>query len=81
LTHPFDVAKTRRQASDHFVNSPSTVEIIREIHQREGLAGLMKGLSPRLAKIGPACAIMIGAYEGLGGILAERDEKNQNHRV
>lgn len=76
LTNPFDVVKTRRQA-----NSPTTttdggptkgtIRMLKEIARNEGWRGLMMGLTPRLAKIGPACAIMISAYEGLTGFLDE----------
>lgn len=70
LTNPFDVAKTRRQAHpDDLVSlhgrtlkptTPSgTLGIILSIARDEGRKGLMKGLSPRLAKIIPSCGIMI----------------------
>ncbi|KAH8928152.1 mitochondrial carrier [Atractiella rhizophila] len=80
LTNAFDVVKTRRQALSHSVvpsngmkADTTTFGIIREIFRTEGIAGLQRGLSPRLARVGPACAIiMIGSYEGLGGWLEER---------
>lgn len=85
LTNPFDVVKTRRQAgleSNAFPNSSSstvarppiltkTFAIIFDIAKKEGMPGLMRGLAPRLAKVGPACGIMIASYEGLGRMLSE----------
>lgn len=46
-----------------------TFNIIFEIAKNEGRAGLFRGLGPRLAKVGPACGIMIASYEGLSRIL------------
>ncbi|KAI5474425.1 mitochondrial carrier protein, family 25 member 40 [Pseudohyphozyma bogoriensis] len=43
-----------------------TFKIIADIVRKEGWPALMKGLTPRLAKVGPACGIMVGCYEGLG---------------
>ena len=67
LTNPFDVIKTRRQASLHDARSgaaaPSTMEVLVHVAKNEGLPGLLSGLTPRLAKVGPACGIMIGVYE------------------
>jgi len=84
LTNPFDVVKTRRQASPHLLPSPlpsssvlpsrfpGTIRIILQIARNEGLRkGLMRGLSPRLAKIIPSCGIMIASYEGLAQVLAK----------
>lgn len=77
LTNPFDVVKTRRQASITPISSPSriasteviptkTFALLIDIARKEGWTALMKGLTPRLAKVGPACGIMVGCYEGLG---------------
>lgn len=40
--------------------------MIADIAKQEGSWALMRGLTPRLAKVGPACGIMVGCYEGLG---------------
>ncbi|KAF9517539.1 hypothetical protein BS47DRAFT_1314239 [Hydnum rufescens UP504] len=75
LTSPFDVIKTRRQA---FITTPSstsssTISIAARIVRTEGYRGLFAGLTPRLAKIAPACGIMISCYEvrwpGLRGLV------------
>lgn len=41
----------------------STFQILATIQRQEGLRGLFAGLQMRLARIGPACAIMISSYE------------------
>jgi hypothetical protein len=41
----------------------STPRVLREIIREEGLTGAFKGLTPRIMKIAPACAIMIASYE------------------
>ncbi|KAJ1969288.1 Carrier protein, mitochondrial, partial [Dimargaris xerosporica] len=67
LTIPFDVAKTRRQIDlahgpiDHTLEN--TFPLMRRIVRQEGFAGLYRGLSARLFKVAPACAIMISSYE------------------
>lgn len=38
-------------------------QLIRHIYQTNGIAGLFAGLTPRLVKISPACAIMIASFE------------------
>lgn len=72
MTNPFDVVKTRRQALDMPRTSSSgvklpqltkTFDIVFEIAKKEGWPGLMRGLTPRLMKVAPACGIMVGAYE------------------
>ena len=66
LTVPFDVVKTRKQVLDHTINdhSPNTLfSHLRSIHAEEGWRGLTRGLVPRVAKVAPACAIMISSYE------------------
>lgn len=65
FTNPFDVVKTRRQALDTNAISAEalakgevpppqltkTFAIAKDIFQKEGMAGLMRGLTPRLAKV------------------------------
>jgi solute carrier family 25, member 39/40 len=68
LTHPFDVAKTRRQAlllSQEGVPT-QTMRFLARIAQQEGIGALYAGIVPRLAKIAPACGVMIASYETVG---------------
>lgn len=71
-TVPADVIKTRRQASlmpGNPVQLPSPFAIARNIVQDEGMRGLFRGAGPRVAKVAPACAIMMGSYELLRKLL------------
>lgn len=75
ITTPFDVAKTQQQVLFNRVFdpscpqggdrpvSPSTLGQLRDIWRHEGWRGLTRGIVPRVGKIAPACAIMIGSYE------------------
>lgn len=63
LTHPFDVIKVRRQTEGHTAENRSTLAYFKQIAKSEGMAGLWRGFVPRVAKVAPACGIMIGAYE------------------
>jgi len=73
VTTPFDVVKTRRQVysavefetPDHSAaaGNGSTPRVLREILREEGIQGAFRGLSARMLKIAPACAIMIATYE------------------
>jgi solute carrier family 25 protein 39/40 len=62
LTNPFDVAKTRIQvaAPPHQL---TTWSVLAAVLRTEGPAALMIGLVPRLFRVVPACAIMIGSYD------------------
>lgn len=67
ITTPFDVVKTRAQIQMH---SNATVEqgtfsTMRSIVAKEGVCSLFVGVVPRVAKVAPACAIMISSY-GIG---------------
>ena len=66
LTSPFDVLKTRRQAL--IMSTPShtataTIPLLKHMVQTEGYSALYAGIGPRMAKIAPACGIMIACYE------------------
>ncbi|PVU85271.1 hypothetical protein BB559_007115, partial [Furculomyces boomerangus] len=64
VTNPFDVAKTKRQAVLNMHHKDAKViTILKNIVETEGLKGFYTGLTPRLMKIAPACAIMITSYE------------------
>ncbi|XP_024888169.1 solute carrier family 25 member 40-like isoform X1 [Temnothorax curvispinosus] len=71
FTIPFDVVKTHRQIemgekeiySDKPIRSSTTWTIIQRIYHQNGLKGLFTGLTPRLVKVAPACAIMIATFE------------------
>ncbi len=68
FTTPLDVVKTHMQV-DIGENKPvglgagSPINVMRNVVKSHGLNGLFVGLVPRIAKIIPACAIMITSYE------------------
>lgn len=85
ITTPFDVIKTTKQVSKDLptssvsarVQKDGTLKLARNIVEAEGYKGLFKGLSPRIAKVAPACAIMISSYE-LGKIFfSHRNDHNR----
>ncbi|KAF8922483.1 mitochondrial carrier [Mucidula mucida] len=67
LTSPMDVLKTRRQAlvmsSSSGSGSATTFGLIQQIIRTEGGSALFAGIVPRIAKIAPACGIMIACFE------------------
>ncbi|KXN89970.1 Solute carrier family 25 member 40 [Leucoagaricus sp. SymC.cos] len=66
ITSPFDVLKTRRQAilmSESTSQLSRTVPLLLRIIRTEGFGALYAGNLPRMAKIAPACGIMISCYE------------------
>ncbi|KAJ3767009.1 mitochondrial carrier domain-containing protein [Lentinula raphanica] len=74
MTSPMDVIKTRRQAlvmSGSTSQITATLPLVRHIVQSEGVNALYAGLAPRIAKIAPACGIMIACFEGVGRLLSD----------
>ncbi|KAM6498167.1 Mitochondrial carrier domain containing protein [Amanita muscaria] len=74
ITSPFDVLKTRRQAlimSSSHQRISSTSSLFFNIIRTEGIPALFAGNLPRMAKIAPACGIMIACYEGIGHFLTK----------
>lgn len=78
LTLPFDVVKTHRQielGDQVLVNErrslseaqlkriTSTSSMLKNIYSQRGISGLFAGITPRIIKVAPACAIMISVYE------------------
>jgi len=76
LTSPFDVLKTRRQAliMSHAGQTTASWPLVAEILRTEGVTALYAGIMPRIAKIAPACGIMIACFEGIGRLLSKPDE-------
>lgn len=76
-TVPADVLKTRRQAQmapavaavQRAARSKGTTAIARQILQTDGVRGLFRGAAPRVAKVAPACAIMMTSYEFFRNLL------------
>ncbi|EYC28031.1 hypothetical protein Y032_0008g299 [Ancylostoma ceylanicum] len=67
ITTPFDVMKTHLQVQlgdEKAARKVPAKQIIKEIMERGGgVTALFAGVVPRVAKIAPACAVMIGSYE------------------
>jgi solute carrier family 25 protein 39/40 len=65
ITSPFDVLKTRRQAllMSNTTQLNRTIPLLVQIIRTEGFGALYAGNFPRMAKIAPACGIMISCYE------------------
>jgi len=71
ITLPFDVIKTIKQIEmgerDIMRVTPgqtrTNITIARELLSEQGVKSLFSGLTPRLLKVAPACAIMISSYE------------------
>ncbi|XP_055390015.1 probable mitochondrial glutathione transporter SLC25A40 [Condylostylus longicornis] len=75
ITTPFDVIKTHQQIelgekvfytdkpAKSMKVSKSMANSIKELYISNGFSGLFAGLSPRIFKVAPACAIMIATFE------------------
>ncbi|KAF8483131.1 mitochondrial carrier domain-containing protein [Gautieria morchelliformis] len=60
LTSPFDQGRYT-----------SSLYLLLHIIRTEGVSASFAGLTPRMAKIAPACGIMIACYEGVGTLLTK----------
>ncbi|VDO97573.1 unnamed protein product [Soboliphyme baturini] len=71
VTCPFDVVKTRRQVEiaeknmthGNTAQVTSTWLFMLKLYRENGMRALFAGVIPRLCKVTPACAIMIGTYD------------------
>jgi solute carrier family 25 protein 39/40 len=62
-TTPFDVVKTLQQVETNAFTYPSGTAVLRRVIESRGLRGAFVGLTARLARVAPSCAIMISTYE------------------
>lgn len=65
-TTPFDVVKTRTQVMTASSREPTVRGMwpaMARIAREEGTSVLLVGAAPRVARVAPACAIMLGTYE------------------
>lgn len=64
VTTPFDVVKTLQQVSMTAQGSQTSgLLMLRQVVASKGISGAFTGLSARLARVAPSCAIMISCYE------------------
>ncbi|CAK4683907.1 hypothetical protein LEN26_001700 [Aphanomyces euteiches] len=63
LTTPFDVVKTLQQVDGGSKPQQTTFQMLRQLVATHGWSATMTGLTARLSKIAPSCAIMISTYE------------------
>ncbi|XP_054280878.1 probable mitochondrial glutathione transporter SLC25A40 [Macrosteles quadrilineatus] len=69
VTTPFDVVKTHQQVAlaEELITKKgmkrSTFTIMKDIYRVNGLSGIFAGLTPRVLKVAPACAIMVSTFE------------------
>lgn len=68
VTHPMDVVKTRHQIDrikGSTYDGSNSFSSISQLIRSEGISSLYVGSFARVAKVAPACAIMISSYEVL----------------
>lgn len=41
----------------------TTFSVLKKVYSQHGLTGVFAGLTPRLVKVAPACAIMVSSFE------------------
>lgn len=80
LTLPFDVVKTHRQIElgesnfDPNKKFPSTFSLMLKLQKEKGIRALYAGVTARVAKVAPACAIMVTSYEYGKAFFKKRNE-------
>ena len=82
ITLPFDVLKTMKQIDMGEKDimgvkegkSQGNMAIAKELVREQGFRSLFTGLTPRLLKVAPACAIMISSYEWCKGQFIKQNQ-------
>jgi len=76
VTLPCDVIKTLKQVELGEVRGAGrgegTAALARRLVAEQGWRSLFRGLTPRLLKVAPSCAIMISSYEWCKALLASQ---------
>ena len=89
VTLPFDAIKTRRQLelgesivrNSNSSKMPSNYCVAKEIYEANGIRGFWTGLTPRIIKVAPACAIMISSYEFFKQFFTKRNLANAKSQL
>ncbi|KAG6368079.1 hypothetical protein INS49_002279 [Diaporthe citri] len=93
-TMPFDVGKTRTQVYNESGRSvageavkrgaapeeQTMVRLLQHIVRTEGPSGLFRGWLPRVAKVAPACAIMISSFEMGKKVFRDVNERSSERQ-
>ena len=53
--------------------SRTTLAVLRDVARENGVQSLFKGVVPRVARVAPACAIVVSTYELLKAFLNRRE--------
>jgi len=88
VTLPFDVIKTTKQleiGEKDIMNvqrgiSRTNKQIMQDILREQGAKGLFSGLTPRILKVAPACAIMISSYQFFKKFFTNQNNRENQHR-
>lgn len=73
LTTPMDVIKTQIQSTT--TGKKRIMETAQTIIRQDGMPGFFRGVTPRVSKVAPACAIMITCYEFFKHLFAKQNEQ------
>jgi solute carrier family 25 (mitochondrial aspartate/glutamate transporter), member 12/13 len=77
LTTPFDVIKTRLQASPRDITYGSFFECATKMFRDEGWVSFFKGTSLRAMRSGPHMGLTMAAYENLSVLFEENEKKRE----
>lgn len=84
ISHPFDLTKVQIQSNigkntGSDLSQIGLADHLRNIARTDGFRGLFVGLTPRMFKIMPSCAIFITTFEGLKEYFNKNNPKDSNY--
>ena len=71
--HATDNTITSKSANVNTASRRTTLAVLRNVVRENGVQGLFKGVVPRVARVAPACAIVVSTYELLKAFLNRRE--------